>query len=577
VKVGWQEPALVWAGLLVVSSAVACRQEAKPVVALQTSPAVTTSTPSSTPVAQPLQGRAASGFFVVKESAPQPEETVVPSPTAISSVPLDDHTVDKVICGFESLLDLAATPATYDAFKQATDAACGVFAGGDVSDAAAVLPCFTCTLQVEGAEGRYFFFPDAAGEVATLQQARITSPWLDGVWVAGGPGAGVSEPARSLRHTVDALADALAPGASVHSVPNLTTPQRQEEPGVLALQGEMWALHSLGGWGWLSVRRWETGDSLLLRYWESAGDGQSPWRLDVVWRRAPLKQIEAAWEADRPEYPRRFDLGPQDWRLGEQVFHYERLYPSQAFEACREAGLKKCDQGRLGIEKMDETLLKSPLDEAVDSLKRLRDPLDNPPLVFWVDQLAVATGLASETASFAKRREALVAAGLTFDYVYCGEEYELRRNLLERLALERQDTYWGQLAFQAMSWRGWEVKGDCPGGAFWEGDDVINRGEAFLGKHPESPVRDQVTFHVARAYEAWWALSHRRDDDGYVQAACFQPGADEARRKAIVYYRLYLDRKKDLPEIQRTWLRQKLFRLEHGLDTWQWFYFCICD
>lgn len=553
-------------GLVLVLLAAACRPGRRVGTVVSTPPPLPTAAPHQNP-----SGLGAAAI-VIRTQPPEATPTATPTPTPIVGERLDARLAETIACDFETLLELAATPSTYDEFRGIPGADCRAFEGGEITDPPAALPCYTCVVRLAEATGRYDFFPDAAGEVATLQQAQITSPWLD----AGGDGRG-SDVASSLRLAVDALVTASCPSAAVADVENPGGVLGVKHPSVRRLRGELWTLSSPRAPAWRAARRWETGADLLVRYWGLADEEGEPLRVGVVWRRAPLTVVEEAWEADDPPYRRGPDFGPRGWRLGEQVFHRERLYPLQAYEACREAGMVECDEGRLGIEQTDQQRMAVPLDEAVAALSRVTDPMASPALVFWADQLAVAWGLASRQGNALGKRDALAAAGLGFDWTYCGEANELRRNLLQRLALERQDTRWGQLAFQAMSWRGWAVTGDCGGGGGgWQGDKVIERGEAFLRAHPDSPVRDEITFHVARAYEAWWALSHRQPDD-YLDPASFRPGADEARRKAIAYYRLYLDRSGTLPDLQRTWLRQKLFRLEHGLDTWQWFYYCICD
>ncbi len=107
-------------------------------------------------------------------------------------------------------------------------------------------------------------------------------------------------------------------------------------------------------------------------------------------------------------------------------------------------------------------------------------------------------------------------------------------------------------------------------------DDVIERGEAFLRAHPGSPLRSESAFDIATAYEGRWVVWGREENIA-VAPDLHKAGAEEARRMAIVYCRLLFDGDRGLGGVERMWLRQKLFRLERSLYTWQERYYCECD
>lgn len=562
---------VVATGLLAIACTGACRRhEPARVSAI---PMAGFARPGWSPPPAPRSPVPGFGGVGLSAQPPEPTPTATPTPTPIVGERLDGRLADTILCDVQGLLERGAAPATYDEFRATPGAACGVFEGGKISDPPAALPCFTCTVRLAGATGRYEFFPDAAGEVATLQQVHITSPWLD----AGGVPSESNAAAASLGMAVDALIAAQARGASGTDAGGFDSPTMTKDPDLSSVLDYVEAFPPQALKAWPSVRVWRPGADLVVRYWEVLPDGGPQARLGVAWRRGPLTEVERAWDAEVGLDRYGPDFGSKDWRLGEQVFYRERLYPVDAYEACREARLTKCGEGRLGIERLDQQQLGGPLDEAVAALSRAADPIKTPALAFWADQLATAWGLACRLGTGPANRDALAAVGFEYQYSRCREEWELHRDLLQRLALERQDARWGQLAFRVMSRRGWEVGSVCEGGpGHSPADDVIARGEAFLRAHPDSYLRSEIAFDIATAYEGRWVV-WGREENAAVAPDLYKPGAEEARRMAIVYYRLVLDGDLDLGEVERTWLRQKLFRLERRLNTWQEFYYCDCD
>ncbi len=133
--------------------------------------------------------------------------------------------------------------------------------------------------------------------------------------------------------------------------------------------------------------------------------------------------------------------------------------------------------------------------------------------------------------------------------------------------------YWAEEAFLD-----WQLAGWAPGGPCTETDlfsQVIARGEAFLKRNPGSRIRKPVLLSLAQAHETGWSLSLAGPTDEYVQAAPYEAGAAEHRRKAIAYYEEFLQGYPDSSEAILA--RSKLVRLRLGVDTAAREFYCIYD
>lgn len=123
-------------------------------------------------------------------------------------------------------------------------------------------------------------------------------------------------------------------------------------------------------------------------------------------------------------------------------------------------------------------------------------------------------------------------------------------------------------------YHGWDTSVGCGLGSD-QFREVINHGQQFLQERPTSARRLDVTLAVAQAYETWWSLSKASKKDDYADAVKYQPGAAEARAKAISHYQKLMELQRD--GLPASYAREHLPRLKLGLDTNQRRFFCIYD
>ena len=176
---------------------------------------------------------------------------------------------------------------------------------------------------------------------------------------------------------------------------------------------------------------------------------------------------------------------------------------------------------------------------------------------------------------FEAQREQLAARGVDYEWAHFGAVFANTHNLLRRVSEEFPDTVWGEQAFVILMGFGWDTSLRCSdsGKAYFE--EVITRGEAFLADRLRSSHRREITWNLAQACETWWSLSQASLQDSYVRPENFEPGADEARTKAIRYYgELLSDGTDDLYALDA---KLRLPRLQLAYDTNQRRFFQICD
>jgi hypothetical protein len=161
---------------------------------------------------------------------------------------------------------------------------------------------------------------------------------------------------------------------------------------------------------------------------------------------------------------------------------------------------------------------------------------------------------------------------LGIEYFYYGpdDEFTLKNDPvnLEKLAMEHQDSPWGQQAFLMMTRLGWSWGGCAEGPDQFR--EVIKRGETFLSKYPASEVSDRIRLEVANAYATWWNVANM-EPDAYTDPRKYKAGAAEAKRRAIELYQQFLSAQKNpKPEVAKR--LKNLQESPKGSNEWN--YFC---
>jgi hypothetical protein len=149
--------------------------------------------------------------------------------------------------------------------------------------------------------------------------------------------------------------------------------------------------------------------------------------------------------------------------------------------------------------------------------------------------------------------------------------------LLKRVWTDYGQTDWGERAFLVLQSHGWDMGPACEAGSD-QFRAVIQQGLPFLEQHPKSPYQLDAVLTVAQAYETWWSLSQAQattgsDDSENVDPRKYQPGAEEARQKAIAFYERLLQ---IAPQSDHAaYARRQSPRLKLGIDTGQRRFYCF--
>lgn len=179
------------------------------------------------------------------------------------------------------------------------------------------------------------------------------------------------------------------------------------------------------------------------------------------------------------------------------------------------------------------------------ALKELKDTSPSsslyPSRAFCVHELIPSSLPANTQSKSSSRPPAAVvtlrAIGLDYFYYEPDATWTLRKDPvdLETLATKYLNSRWGRQAFLMMTQLGWS-KGGCQ-----EGPDqfrlVIQRGEPFLRRFPNSEVSNDVRLALANAYATWWNLSQNPPSG---KANTYLKGAARSKDKAIALYQVCL-------------------------------------
>lgn len=320
-------------------------------------------------------------------------------------------------------------------------------------------------------------------------------------------------------------------------------------------------VNGFGSAYWANVLRWRTPQQEILLFLDCRGaEKPAPQKVTLIARGRRLVDAIAM------EYRGELDRHPQvvpaiDADLARAV---EPLVPDAATF--------------LKYDWSTESIANDKVLAAIEKLLKVAEglPLDQKPVALLsADRLAEKLAPRLRDSHTHQNAKAIVekmnAMGLQLWWNELGAIWSYPHPLLWRVWRNYPDTPWGEWAFLALLESGWHTE-LCDGPKF---HDVIREGEAYLRKHPASRHRARIWFMLGMANETWWSLSQASPRDPYVIASEFAEGSQEARERAIHYYRKAISA---LPGTQMDLYAQwHLPRLELGLDTNSRPYFCVYD
>ena len=167
----------------------------------------------------------------------------------------------------------------------------------------------------------------------------------------------------------------------------------------------------------------------------------------------------------------------------------------------------------------------------------------------------------------------LKALGARFSWAELdGTEVYHHTWLTEARALSR-DTPLGERILIAQLLSGFDFSGTCAGGA--EGfRRVIENGERYLARLPQSPIAADVHYLVGDAYRDVVALAHGAGGE-LSDSSRYKAEAPEAARKALSHYVAAMQAGADDPAARAAWSRT--WWLRAGLVPRDVRYFCVYD
>ncbi len=196
-----------------------------------------------------------------------------------------------------------------------------------------------------------------------------------------------------------------------------------------------------------------------------------------------------------------------------------------------------------------------------------RNSKQYPYLLFWISWLTKGEFCPLPSNLTWTRENGVILDG---DH-YAGNVY--RANLLEELALHDQNSYWGKLALVEMIRRGWNERSTCRGYSVSKFLTVILIGKKFLQEHPHSEFSLRIVLDLARAYETWWDLPREKFFSGergvnvnFLRSR-YKKDSNAARKEAIYYYTLYLQKQNPLSLPEKIYIQEILLLLKKKLDT----------
>jgi len=171
-------------------------------------------------------------------------------------------------------------------------------------------------------------------------------------------------------------------------------------------------------------------------------------------------------------------------------------------------------------------------------------------------------------------RESLKELDTEFEYSPLGGVWIYTRTWLKEAAKAYADYRAGELAFLAWTETGFDTSGTCREHGSDGFVEVIRRGEAYLRDRPDSSIRADLHFMLARAYSDIVAMAggagyFPSESEPYVHQAA------EARRRALDHYHLAFERAPESLQAQISW--PEAWRLTAGLDPAHLHFYCFYD
>jgi hypothetical protein len=167
----------------------------------------------------------------------------------------------------------------------------------------------------------------------------------------------------------------------------------------------------------------------------------------------------------------------------------------------------------------------------------------------------------------------LKALGAQFSWGELGASEIYHHTWLVQARALARDTPLGERILIAQLLAGFDFSGTCAGGP--EGfRRVIENGERYLARLPQSPIAPDVHFLVGDAYRDVVALAHGAGEE-YADSAHYRAESPEAARKALAHYVEAMRAGPDHPAARAAWSRA--WWLRAGLIPRDVRFFCVYD
>jgi hypothetical protein len=170
-------------------------------------------------------------------------------------------------------------------------------------------------------------------------------------------------------------------------------------------------------------------------------------------------------------------------------------------------------------------------------------------------------------------RAPLEALGARFNASELGGGWVYTRSWLNQARLLDRDSRLGQGILLIQLANGFDFSGTCTEGA--EGfRRVIENGERYLERMPNSPIAAEVHFLVAEAYRDIVALAHGAGDI-YADSSLYGEEAGDAAARAIAHYREAMKAGINAPVARAAW--RQAWWMKAGLAPRNARFYCIYD